>query len=329
MSESSVPSLPPSRLSRLLGWTPAAVLLAGSSLTWIVFLSGSGMRSVFAWLALMQLLPLVGLMGCLASLAVLAVRRWRGRRSGGSAPGLTRPLGATLLASLVALATLPWNLGVGTMAFPYRLSTATPAATVRLPLTAPVRVLWGGDALARNQHAMLPDQRWAYDLGVEPVMVGSKRLEDYGCWGAEVVAPAAGRVHLVHDGAVDLEPGVPHGQLLSPLGNHVALALPSGTFLLLAHLQRGSVLVREGDEVREGQPLGRCGNSGNTSEPHVHIHHQRQDPRGRPINVSEGLPLFFRDHDGAPMPEGGLEERGGRVVATGALVQHRVAPGAP
>ena len=101
------------------------------------------------------------------------------------------------------------------------------------------------------------------------------------------------------------------------------------TYLLIAHLKPGSVLVRAGDRVREGQPIGLCGNSGNTSEPHIHIHHQRQDPKGRPINFSEGLPLYFRDHDGAAMPEGGVEVRGGKIALKGAVIIHGGYSGRP
>ena len=42
--------------------------------------------------------------------------------------------------------------------------------------------------------------------------------------------------------------------------------------VFLAHMQRGSALVKKGDRVARGQPLGKVGNSGNTSEPHLHIH---------------------------------------------------------
>jgi hypothetical protein len=65
-----------------------------------------------------------------------------------------------------------------------------------------------------------------------------------------------------------------------------------------------------------------CGNSGNTSEPHIHIHHQRQDPNDFPINFAEGLPLYFRDHDGPAMPEGGVEVVEGTPVPVGPTVQH-------
>ena len=78
-----------------------------------------------------------------------------------------------------------------------------------------------------------------------------------------------------------------------------------------------------GESLQEGQPIGRCGNSGNTSEPHIHIHHQRQDPAAYPVNFAEGLPLFFRDHDGPPTPEGGVRHRNGELVATGIAVRHQ------
>jgi Peptidase family M23 len=49
-------------------------------------------------------------------------------------------------------------------------------------------------------------------------------------------------------------------------------------FMILAHLSPGSLQVAEGEIVKEGQGIGQCGNSGNTSKPHIHIHHQHQDP---------------------------------------------------
>ena len=119
----------------------------------------------------------------------------------------------------------------------------------------------------------------------------------------------------------NVTPGVISAE--QPLGNHVVLSLDGGTFLVLAHLQRGSVQVKAGDTAREGQVLGRCGNSGHTSEPHIHIHHQRQDPLKYPVNFAEGLPLYFRDHGGPRMPEGGLVLSDGRAIAVGAQVQHR------
>lgn len=55
------------------------------------------------------------------------------------------------------------------------------------------------------------------------------------------------------------------------LGNHVILDLGDGVHALYAHLRRGSASVRVGDRVMEGTPIGLCGNSGNSSEPHLHF----------------------------------------------------------
>lgn len=55
------------------------------------------------------------------------------------------------------------------------------------------------------------------------------------------------------------------------LGNHVILDLGDGVHAAYAHLKRGSVVVREGDRVTAGQRIGACGNSGNSSEPHLHF----------------------------------------------------------
>lgn len=59
-------------------------------------------------------------------------------------------------------------------------------------------------------------------------------------------------------------------------GNHVIIRVSErGTFVALCHLQRGSVQVSVGEIVRTGQPVGACGNSGNSTEPHLHL--QAQD----------------------------------------------------
>ena len=202
------------------------------------------------------------------------------------------------------------------MPFPYDLERSAPSATVRLPSDETLRVAWGGDRLATNYHASTPDQRWAYDLVVEPAAHGSENLEDYGCYRTPVVAPVSARVHYSTDGAPDHTPGAVSNDTQNPTGNVVVLALDTGTYLVIAHLKKGSVLVEAGDQVREGDPIAACGNSGNTSEPHIHIHHQRQDPQNRPLNLSEGLPLYFRDHDGLAMPKGGFKVSNGAVTLT-------------
>ncbi|MEU2285380.1 M23 family metallopeptidase [Streptomyces sp. NPDC013178] len=74
------------------------------------------------------------------------------------------------------------------------------------------------------------------------------------------------------------------------VGNHVILDLGDGTHALYAHLRRGSLTVREGDRVHAGQPLAACGNSGNSSEPHLHF--QLMD--GPDPDTARGVPFTWR-----------------------------------
>jgi murein DD-endopeptidase MepM/ murein hydrolase activator NlpD len=95
-------------------------------------------------------------------------------------------------------------------------------------------------------------------------------------------------------------------ELLGPgriLGNHLALDLGGGVYAALAHLRRGSLRVRVGDPVTAGQPLAECGNSGNSTEPHLHF--QLMDHPS--VLLAAGLPFRFhhyqvRDADQAGVP---------------------------
>lgn len=74
------------------------------------------------------------------------------------------------------------------------------------------------------------------------------------------------------------------------IGNHVLLDLGDGTYAAYAHAQRGSLQVKPGDRVRAGQRLGRVGNSGNTTEPHLHFHlMDGPDP-----DSARGIPFTWR-----------------------------------
>ncbi|MFD5426273.1 M23 family metallopeptidase [Streptomyces sp. NPDC127084] len=74
------------------------------------------------------------------------------------------------------------------------------------------------------------------------------------------------------------------------LGNHLVLDLGDGTYAAYAHLQRGSLRVREGDRVSSGQLIAHCGNSGNSSEPHLHF--QLMD--GPDFRTARGIPFTWR-----------------------------------
>ena len=73
------------------------------------------------------------------------------------------------------------------------------------------------------------------------------------------------------------------------VGNHVTIRTDEGTFATLAHLQRGSIAVKRGDYVKAGTKIGNCGNSGNSSEPHVHA--QLADRAN--LWAAIGLPMAF------------------------------------
>ena len=77
-----------------------------------------------------------------------------------------------------------------------------------------------------------------------------------------------------------------------PAGNHLVIDHGNGEYSLLAHFRKGTVAVKTGDKVEPGQLVGRCGNSGNSSEPHLHYHLQNAPRFGK----GEGLPAQFRDY---------------------------------
>lgn len=186
------------------------------------------------------------------------------------------------------------------------------AVPFRLPLDGPVTVAWGGATNAVNYHARLPDQRWAYDLLVTEQgrshRGNGKALTDYFAFDRPVRAPAAGVIRAAHDAEPDVAPGDRSPR--PAFGNYVVVEVAPGECLFIAHLRLGSVAVTAGEPVVAGQQLGRVGNSGTTSEPHVHMHLQDTP---RPF-LGEGIPFMFHAYrqDGRRvargMPRGGITD---------------------
>ena len=146
-----------------------------------------------------------------------------------------------------------------------------------LPFKGRWLVFWGGDTSELNHHHPVPNQRFAFDL----VGVGDDgrtqrgdgaRNGDYYAFGREVLAPADGTVVEVIDGVRDNAPGSTNPY--SALGNCVVLQHREDEVSVLAHFKQGSIVVKAGDKVKRGQLLGQCGNSGESSEPHIHYHLQ-------------------------------------------------------
>jgi hypothetical protein len=190
----------------------------------------------------------------------------------------------------------------------------------RPALALPFRGTW----LARNSPARrVPSHGtdlFATTYAVDFIAVRGRRTSDVRDWrallatepperffafGQPILAPAAGTVVSVLDGEADHEARrsqlalVPYaltqagrirGGAAAVAGNHVVLELADGGgFALLAHLRRGSVAVAPGRRVSAGEPLGLCGNSGNSTQPHVHL----QVMDSADAYSATGLPLAF------------------------------------
>ncbi|MFT4980017.1 MAG: hypothetical protein ACI8S6_005929 [Myxococcota bacterium] len=154
------------------------------------------------------------------------------------------------------------------------LRSPTPeVAPLGPPLAVESMVLQGGSSPLLNHHHSLVQQRHAVDIVVlkNGLFIDGppEALDSYGCLGVPVLAPAGGTVVRLRDDLPDNAIGETDYENL--VGNHVVLQIAPEQHLLLAHLQQDSLLVEEGDIVEAGHALGRCGNSGNTSAPHLHL----------------------------------------------------------
>jgi hypothetical protein len=157
----------------------------------------------------------------------------------------------------------------------------------------------GGSKAILNYHAVVPAQRYALDiLGLDGTTRADGLYPDdltaYAIWGRPVIAPCAGSVVSVESSLADVPPGVPNAKKEDAAGNHVILRC--GAYqVVLAHLQRGSVTVEAGASVDVGVRLGLAGNSGNTSEPHLHIHAVTGDAADREqlLWKGTGVPITF------------------------------------
>jgi hypothetical protein len=173
-----------------------------------------------------------------------------------------------------------------------------------LPFSGEWFAFWGGRSVVENYHAAFSDQRFAYDLLVvrdgQTHAGDPSRNESYFCFGQPILAPGSGTVRTTVDGVPDNRPGQMNSK--QPPGNYVVLDHGNGEFSFVAHLQQGSVTVQPGRRVQRGEVLGRCGNSGNSSEAHLHYHLQNTAE----FNSGEGLPAQFLNYvvNGRQVPRG-------------------------
>lgn len=262
---------------------------------WVSVLWIHGIVGAISWTLLKLAVPIAGFGVVVAygvALIIFAVKRKIMIK-----PAVTVLLGLTMIFPiLMTINAIPY-------AYPAKLGDTSPALTIVSPLKEDAVIGWGGDKLEDNlPHAMWASERWAYDIMIPPFDTGSASLDDYGIWDKEIFSPVEGTVVASYDDEDDIPPNTDN--FISAEGNHVYIRIKAtGTYLLLNHLKKDSVAVAAGDEIKVGDLIGKVGNSGSTSEPHLHIHHQRQNPADTWFPVAaEGLPLYFDTVVGRKMP---------------------------
>ncbi len=137
-------------------------------------------------------------------------------------------------------------------------------------------------------------------------------LDEYFCFKLPVVAPAAGVVAKVIDGVADNEVGSVNTD--DNWGNLVIVYHAPGLYSCLAHLSPGTIAVREGQPVAAGEVLARCGNSGRSATPHLHMQLQATATVG-----DATLPIEL--HDVVMTSRGHVEAHAACVPSRGDVVR--------
>ena len=161
-----------------------------------------------------------------------------------------------------------------------------------LPFKEEWTVFWGGDTKALNYHVENEAQKNAFDLVIKNDRGNSYKTdgianEDYYAFGKDLIAPCDGEIVLVVDGVKDNTPGISNPYYI--LGNTVIIKTQNNEYLFFAHFKQHSIVVKQGQKVKQGQLLGLCGNSGNSSEPHLHFHIQNVED----MNSATGVKCYF------------------------------------
>jgi Peptidase family M23 len=306
----------------------------------LVLVAWMGLAPPRAWVAFgLQVGATATALWSMALLGIWLVPPWWAPHAFGVALAVMVALGLRRRLPFVSALPVAWSAWLGAGIFlvlgvasayglvgALRSRTASPLAAMNLsfPLgPGSYLVVNGGSDIRTNDHLMTLDasiprfrawrgQSYGVDIvkldafGFRARGVQPSDPKAYAIYGARVLAPCAGQVLIAVDGLPDMQ--VPEVDRAHLAGNHVMLRCVDPTInadVLLGHLRPGSVQVRAGASVAVGDWLGSVGNSGNTGEPHLHVHAQRPGPVGAPLG-GDPLPLLFG---------GRFPVRGDRIVS--------------
>ena len=200
------------------------------------------------------------------------------------------------------------------------LARNSPARRVPSHGTHMFATTYAMDFIAVRGRRTATTRDWRTLMSTEPV-------ERFFAFGQPILAPATGRVVSVHDGEADhvarrsqltlvlyalTQAARVRGGAGAIAGNHVILELGDHSgYVVLAHLRAGSIRVGKGESIATGRELAACGNSGNSTQPHLHVQvMDAPDPF-----TARGLPMSFRDYRVWP-------RRGGRPVVVDQGIPH-------
>ena len=146
-----------------------------------------------------------------------------------------------------------------------------------LPFENEWNVVWGGDTKEDNYHVSVQSQKNAFDFLIrnktgKSFETNGQTNDDYYCFGERIISPCDAEVVMVIDGVKDNIPGEMNSFFAT--GNTVVLRTNNNEYIYLCHFKKHSIQVKEGYQVKQGDLLGLCGNSGNSSEAHLHFHIQ-------------------------------------------------------
>lgn len=176
---------------------------------------------------------------------------------------------------------------------PQPRDTAPGKTALRLPFDGTFTAM-NATRDSSSGHYTNPNQRYAVDWLITDAEGKTHRgegkaLSDYLCYGKPALAVADGKVVMAIDGIPENAPGKMDNYNVG--GNQLVIELAPGEYAYYAHLQPGSFRVRVGDRVKAGQPIALIGNSGNTTEPHLHF----QVSSKPMLFEAEALPVQYRD----------------------------------